>query len=303
MNLVHRIRRSLALRLTPDQPILLDYPIKPSPRYGYGKPSHPQLTAVLEASRPSLTRRLSEFVRLKQYLSQIPNKETAELSEPHWGQPWFTSLDAVGLYGMLCEFRPRRFIEVGSGNSTKFARRAMRDHSISAQLISIDPAPRAEVDSLCDSVIRLPLEEVDLTVFDQLEAGDFLFIDSSHRTFQNSDVTAVFLDLLPRLRAGVIVHFHDILWPRDYPPEWVPRYYSEQYLLGAYLLADTGSRIEILLPSAFVAGDAQLANICKPLLDIPGIGWPDDPVSWPHGIAGGSFWLRLRPQEQSLHSH
>jgi hypothetical protein len=102
----------------------------------------------------------------------------------------------------------------------------------------------AEIDRLCDSVIRRPLEELDLSIFDDLEPGDFLFIDSSHRTFSNSDVTVVFMDVLPRLRTGVIVHFHDIFWPYDYLPEWANQYYSEQYLLHSYLLGADISKSE-----------------------------------------------------------
>ena len=145
----------------------------------------------------------------------------------HAGDPerYFSSLDAVALYSMLFEFRPKRFVEVVSGCSAKFARRAIDDHSLQSRITSIDPAPRAEIDRLCDSVIRRPLEELDLSIFDDLEPGDFLFIDSSHRTFSNSDVTVVFMDVLPRLRTGVIVHFHDIFWPYDYLPEWADQYY------------------------------------------------------------------------------
>lgn len=193
---------------------------------------------------------------------------------------------------MLCEFRPQRFVEVGSGYSTKFARRAIREHSMPTRITSI-PAPRAEIGQLCDSVIRRPLEEVDLGIFDELESGDFLFIDSSHRTFTNSDVTIVFMDVLPRLRSGVLVHFHDIFWPHDYPPAWNDRYYSEQYLLGSYLLGDGASRLKVLLPNAFVVHDRELAEICKPLLEIPGIRRPCDDAFSPYGIGGGSFWLRL----------
>jgi Methyltransferase domain len=194
---------------------------------------------------------------------------------------------------MLVEFRPKRFVEVGSGYSTRFARRAIREHSMPTRITSIDPAPRAEIDQLCDSVIRRPLEEVDLCVFDELEPGDILFIDSSHRTFSNSDVTALFMDVLPRLRSGVVVHLHDIFWPYDYPPEWANRYYSEQYLLGAYLLGDRASRVTVLLPNAFVIHDRELAEVCKPLLEIAGIRRPKTADCSPHGLGGCSFWLTL----------
>ena len=296
---MNRLRQSLFRRffkddltnlVAPEYPILLDYPVNASSRYGYGKRYHPQLLALLDAGRQEYGKRLLGFCALRQALGRIPVKPT-EAQEPYWGQDWFSQLDAVALYGMLCEFRPRRLLEVGSGHSTKFARRAIRDHSISTRITSIDPAPRAEIDQLCDSIIRLPLEQVDLHVFDELDAGDFLFIDTSHRAFGNSDVTVAFLDVLPRLRPGVIVHFHDIFWPSDYPPRWANRYYSEQYLLAASLLADAGRDIQILMPVAFVARDAELAAICKPLLDVPGVETADL-STWPFGVEGGSIWLR-----------
>lgn len=279
--------------MMPDYPILVDYPVKVSHRYGYGKPPHRQLLVLLEAGRSEYAKRLSGFCLLRDSLSQIPDRSTTEALEPCWGQRWFCSLDAVALYGMLFEFRPRRFVEIGSGHSTKFARRAIREHSMPTRITSIDPAPHTEIDQLCDSVIRQPLEEVDLGVFDELEPGDFLFIDSSHRSFTNSDVTVVFMDVLPRLRTGVVVHFHDIFWPYDYPPEWADRYYSEQYLLGAYLLGDGASKVKVILPIGFIVHDRELAGLCKPLLDIAGIRSPYDVVSCPYGLAGGSLWLRL----------
>ena len=291
-------RQRLTEMVAPDFPILLDYPVKCSPRYGYGKPPHRQLFAILEAGRNEYANRLSRFCSLRDSLSQIPDQSTLEAVEPCWGpQRYFSSLDAVALYGMLLEFRPQKFVEVGSGYSTKFARRAIHDHSLRTRITSVDPAPRAEIDKLCDSVIRRPLEELDLSIFDELEPGDFLFIDSSHRTFSNSDVTVVFMDVLPRLRPGVVVHFHDIFWPYDYLPEWSDRWYSEQYLLGAYLLGDGGSKVEVLLPNAFVVRDRELAEICKPLLEIAGIRRPCNANSSPYCIAGGSFWLQLGTKE------
>jgi hypothetical protein len=173
------VRRRVAEMVAPGYPILLDYPLRCSHRYGYGKPPHQQLFAILEAGRNEYAKRLSAFCSLKGLLSQIPAESTPEAIEPCWGpQRNFSSLDAVALYGMLFEFRPKRFVEVGSGYSTKFARRAIDDHLLPSRITSIDPAPRAEIDRLCDSVIRRLLEELDLNIFDELEPGDFLFIDA-----------------------------------------------------------------------------------------------------------------------------
>lgn len=279
--------------LAPDHPILLDYPVKAVCRYGYGKKTHPQLLALLESGRDQYRSRLLRFCALRESLVRITTDSVSD-QEPYWLQDWFSTLDAVALYGMLCEFRPKRLIEVGSGHSTRFARRAVRDHSIGTRITSIDPVPRAEIDQLCDVVVRSPLEDVDLKIFDELGPGDMLFIDNSHRSFPNSDVTVVFLDVLPRLQPGVIVQIHDVFWPLDYPPSWTSRYYSEQYLLGTYLLADAGRDVEILMPNSFVGHDSELAAVCKPLLGIPGVLWTKDITLAPFGIAAASFWFRRR---------
>jgi hypothetical protein len=207
--------------------------------------------------------------------------------------PFFSALDAISLYGLLGSREPALYFEVGSGNSTKFARRAVSDLHLKTKIISLDPSPRAEIDTLCDRVIRQPLEDVDIALFDELQAGDILFVDNSHRVFQNSDVTVFFLEVLPRLKPGVIVHIHDIFLPFDYPRAWVNRHYSEQYLLATYLLAEY-RKLDILLPLAYISRHP----ITEPLLE----------AEWEHptfqrafaynrqfagGHIGTSFWMVL----------
>jgi hypothetical protein len=291
----HRFFRSrLDEMLAPEHAIVLDYPVRVSPRYGYGKPPHPQIAHILESGRNEFAKRLTGFCKLKKVLTEIPDEPSTNPIEPCWGpQRFFNSLDAAALYGMLVEFQPRRLIEVGSGYSTKFAHRAIRKHGLATQITSVDPKPRAEIDEICDCVIRKPLEEVDLSLFDELQSGDFLFIDSSHRTFTNSDVTIVFMELLPRLCPGVVVHIHDIFWPNDYLPDWNDRYYSEQYLLAAYLLGGGASKVKILMPNAFIVQDHDLAEHCKPLLEIPGFCPSHEDAASPSGFYGGSFWMQI----------
>jgi len=84
-----------------------------------------------------------------------------------------------------------------------------------------------------------------------------LFIDGSHHCFMNSDATVIFLEILPRLKSNVIVQIHDIFLPYDYPPGWENRYYSEQYLLAAYLLAGT-KIFNIILPMQYISKDEEL---------------------------------------------
>jgi Methyltransferase domain len=181
--------------------------------------------------------------------------------------------------------KPARYFEIGSGNSTKFVARAVKDNALRTQLVSVDPQPRTEIDELCDRVIRAPVEEIDLGLFDDLAAGDILYVDNSHRCFMNSDATVVFLEILPRLKPGVIVQLHDVTLPYDYPPQWADRFYSEQYLLACYLLA-RGERFEILLPAYFASHDGPLKRVLEPL-------WGRESM---RGVEthGCSFWLRMR---------
>jgi len=275
-------------------PILLEYPLQPLPRYGEGKPPHPAISAYLARDQDAYRATLTSLSAFSGPLGKVSDKgDKARPGEPFWNNPFFTSLDAITLYSLLGVRKPRRYIEVGSGHSTKFARRAVRDLSLSTEITSLDPAPRSSVDALCDRVIRQPLENADLSLFDELDAGDFLFIDNSHRVFQNSDATVFFLDVLPRLKPGVVVHVHDIFWPFDYPSIWRARYYSEQYVLAAFLLAGF-SRMKVLLPLAYVSSDPSLADLTNSL-------WREDVFqesfryfrTLTGGYTGVSFWFEM----------
>jgi hypothetical protein len=264
-------------------PIFLDYPLRSVPRYGYGKPPHQKLYAAIDRNRHIYKDYLCTFLNYKQYFLQIEKYEDrARPAEPFWENTWLPALDAAALYCFLCLNKPKRYYEIGSGNSTKFARKAVRDHDLRTRITSIDPMPRSDVDTLCDTIIRQGIEEVNLDIFDELEAGDILFVDNSHRIFMNSDSTIVFIDILPRLCSGVYVHFHDIFLPFDYPPEWITRYYSEQYLLAAYLLSDP-AKFNVLLPNNFIDSDPELSAIAATL-------WRDSKIQ---GAGGGSFWIEM----------
>src|ERR1019366_3993414 len=106
-------------------------------------------------------------------------------------------------------------VEIGSGNSTKFVARAIADHGLETKIISIDPQPRAEIDSLCNEVMRKPLEKCNLDIFGTLGESDIVFADNSHQSFMNSDVTVFFCEVLPMLARGVTVGIHDIFLPQD----------------------------------------------------------------------------------------
>lgn len=263
--------------------ITLDYPIAPTSRWGYGRPPHQRLLGILNRGRERYRQHLRDIVALAPRLRALPivPSEDDPLA-PAWLNPWFSGLDMAALYTVVSQHRPSRYVEIGSGWSTKIARRAARDAGAPLHITSIDPQPRAEIDRLCDVVLRQPAEDVDSSMTAALEAGDILFLDSSHRAFTNSDCVIFFLEILPELKPGVWVHLHDIFLPLDYPPEWSDRFYSEQYLLGAFLLAE-GRRVRVELPNMFVSEDQDLRDELRAL--------------WTPELAGvqrhgGSFWLR-----------
>ena len=263
---------------------LVDYPYTATVRYGSGRPSHPELAAQIGAGRDRYAAFLTELGEIQVDFAQIPLGGNYEDSAPFWFNSWFPALDGMALTQMLRRYNPQRFVEIGSGLSTKFARRAVRTYGLRTKLVSIDPEPRSEVDKLCDRVIRQPLERVDLALFGGLEAGDILFLDSSHRSFQGSDVTVFFLEILPRLKPGVIVHIHDIYLPDDYLSGHLWRLWNEQYLLATALLFGP-DRFEILFPCWFVGRDPALRAQAEGLLQKGPLSGVD--------LYGASFWMRI----------
>lgn len=261
--------------------ITLEYEVDCRPRY-WPEP-HARLYEILSLRSSTYAAHLRRFVACAVEFTAIPYDSSLP-TEPFWNNNFFPSLDAIALHGILAEVQPARYLEIGSGNSTKFARHAIRAHSLHTRIISVDREPRAQIDLLCDEVIRESLERVDLSIFDQLQSGDILFIDGSHQCLMNSDVVVSFLDILPRIKPGVWVHFHDIFLPWDYPPEWVQRYYAEEYMLACWLLAES-PRIQIELPNYFISRSPELMRELDAIYErLPGL----------QNRGGGSFWMRMR---------
>lgn len=265
------------------QKILLEHKVNPKPRYSGS--FHPELYELINQRRDFYQECLKQFQQFNPDLEKIPLNNSSDSEIPYWDNSWFSGLDAITLYAMMSWYKPHVYLEIGSGNSTKFAKKAIKDHNLNTQVISIDPLLRAEIDILCDKVIRKSVEDVDLDIFDILNSGDFLFIDNSHRCFTNSDVTVTFLDIIPRLKSGVIVEFHDIYLPYDYPENWAKYYFSEQYLLATFLLAGS-NRYEILMPNYYICKDSELNDFVRKKwnkLESKGVS-----------LTGGSFWLKIK---------
>ena len=284
-------REEQALELLPGTPysryaLPLDY--TPSrrfePRWGYSRPVIQVLHDWFASYREAYRRILDELTGNREWLARVPHQfDTVRLPEPAWLGVPLAPFDSAAIYTMVRRFRPKRYFEIGSGISTCFAVKAIRDHGLGSEVISIDPEPRAAIDRICNRIIRDGLETCDPALFDQLEPGDILFFDGSHRSFMNSDVTVFMIDVLPRLKPGVVVHVHDINLPYDYPDSFKHWYWNEQYMLAVYMM-NARDRIDPIFPTAFVCRDPDFDTWFRdPLVDLG----PDN-AGW---RGGGSMWF------------
>jgi predicted O-methyltransferase YrrM len=200
----------------------------------------------------------------------------------------FESVDAELLYAIVRRLRPARLLELGTGYSTLVARLALDRNAVDGAggtLDSFDPYPSSQVmarSDLREGVCRMTAQRIDGALIEGLEANDILFVDTSHTVKIGGDVNRIVLDLLPLVRPGVAVHFHDIFLPRDYSRAHIAgaHFWNEQYLVQAFL---AGNREWEVL----VGGNAVAHAHPQRLRDlIP---------SFSQGVEPGSLWLRRLP--------
>jgi len=178
-------------------------------------------------------------------------EDMGETLEGFEGNSFLTRGDASVLAAMVRHYKPKHIVEVGSGTSTHIMRRAAVSQNLDLHIKCIDPEPRRDIDAVADIFVRQNIVDCDTTLADDLEAGDFLFIDGSHYAFNGTDVPFLFLEVMPRLKPGVIVHVHDIHLPFEYSELFTERNYNEQYLLAALLLG--GGAWKPLLPLFYLS--------------------------------------------------
>ncbi len=267
------------------QNLFLEYRVCLKPRYGHGAPPHPGLYRIINANRDFYRELLKRVYQYRDRIVEIKDiADESDNNKPAWNNGFLPGMDMVAIYLMLAEFKPGRYIEVGSGYSTRVAYKAIKDLGLKTEIISIDPQPRSGVEKLAGRIIKKPLENVEMDIPGMLGKNDILFMDGSHRILPNSDCMVFFMEILPELQKGTIVHIHDIYIPYDYPQVMCDRFYSEQYGLAAYLLANP-ARFEILLPNWFISEDTELAAILDPL-------WVEKSLRNVERH-GGSFWFRV----------
>lgn len=243
-------------------PMDYDYACKPRPQ------SHvfQAIADIIERDRERIEQFLTSLRPIMHgpQIGRIPLEKRFD-DEPYWNNPYLMPADSRIIYAVAAHYQPKTIIEVGSGNSSKFFRQAIRDHNLKTTLISIDPEPRAEIGKISDRIINRSVLDVEPEFFDVLKAGDVLFIDGSHLVFNGTDIVYLILEVLPRLQPGVLIHIHDIFLPWEYTEQFTKRGYAEQYILGALLVGS--DKWKVLAPVHYLGETGA------------------------HERHGGSFWI------------
>jgi len=231
----------------------------PVPDYESVPPEHftrrqPCPGIALEPAR--LERQLESLGR---YAGECDWPETSQsLGTYHWQNEMFGYSSAVLLHSIIRVNGSRRVIEVGGGYSSLISLAALRRNGADFSFTCVEPYPRAwlakAIAAAGGTLVRAPVQTLPPGFFDALDAGDLLFIDSSHVAKLASDVNRLFLEVLPALRRGVLVHVHDIYIPYEYPAQHFHSgqqiFWNEQYLLQAMLSANPA--YEVVMPAFLV---------------------------------------------------
>lgn len=237
----------------------------------------------------SIDLRIDEQLSLLRQLTFAEELESITLTEcdlePYYGNPAFAAPDAQAYYSLIRHFCPKRVLEIGSGQSTRFAARAVamnRRDGVPGEVMAIEPYESPELEALGVSVVRQRVEDVQRDVFGSLAANDVLFIDSSHVVRPGGDVTLLLLEVVPRLAPGVLIHVHDVFTPNDPPDEWQRRrwFWPEQYVLEALLIDNPRLAVVLAVSHLLSQFPAEIAA-AFPVPQLPG-----------PGPTPGSFWIR-----------
>lgn len=225
---------------------------------------------------------LKEF-HYNEELRKISKEKTNDL-EPYYNNNFFPPPDSQILYNMIRCFKPKTIVEIGSGESTKFAKLATdankKETGLETKHICVEPFENPWLERLGVEVVRKRVETLDPSFFQKLSKNDFLFIDSSHIIRTQGDVVYEYLEVIPTLNDGVIVHCHDIFLPKEYPLEWIDelkRFWNEQYMLQALLTNSKRYKILCAVNYLFNHYQDNLKKSCTYL----------------DKSNGGSFWFKI----------
>lgn len=255
------------------------------PRFVYDKNFNPTAERGLQIDfKVPAQLELLNNLKYTDELAAFPAKGDVKVPKFFYENLSFSYGDAEMYYLFIRNLKPKRIIEIGSGNSTLIAVEAIRKNKqegFNTRMTCIEPYEFTWLESIPEvTILRQKVEEVSLDFFADLNEGDFLFIDSSHIIRPGNDVLFEYLNLLPVLKKGVIIHIHDIFSPNHYLAEWLvnfKRFWNEQYLLEAYLYYNNAFEIKMALNLLKNQHYDALKKVC------PGISATTTPAS---------FWLQ-----------
>jgi len=276
-------------------PVYYESPIPPAPDLReslWQKPS--EMVGIVPRAGAQLKLLEAFQSRFKTEYDAFPRSAMGNGHHFHLNNGWFEKVDAEILYCMVRHFRPSRMIEIGSGLTTALSSQAIRknqeeDSGYSCEFTAIEPFPvRLDQTALPPDfkLMQQPVQQVPLITFSSLGENDILFIDSSHVCRTGSDVNYEILEILPRLNPGVLIHFHDIFLPWEYPHSWVVgdhRFLSEQYVLQAFLACNRDFEI--------VWASYHMLRAYPDALDGAFTTFRPD-ITPPGTFLPGSFWIR-----------
>ena len=264
----------------------LDYDLRIAPRWGYRLEPNEHIEKAIAANQALYARTLGAFLRYRSAISAIPHDSLAEDPvAPHWNNLFLSGLDAASLlcfvfrnFGHRCILRSVR----GTQPSSPVTRSSWPVYKLKSFRSILNPVQKSmrSATRFVGCGWKTPTikssQSYRLVIY-------FFSMGIAPRLLTNSDVAVFFLEILPSLPPGVLVHIHDIFLPLDYPPEWNDRFYSEQYMLAAMLLC-RDRPFDVILPNCYVMSDPALSKTASTLMSGAGIN-PAPAVS---------FWIRTR---------
>ena len=217
-----------------------------------------------------------EFIKNFKYTKELRNLNLKEESENYGFKiknGSFENGDAEIYYQILRYLKPKKIIEVGSGHSTQICLEAIKknkeESGIDTNLICVEPYENKWLEKLGVNVVRKKIEDIDLDWHNELNAGDILFIDSSHIIRPQGDVLKIYFEIIPMLKRGVIIHIHDIFTPKNYLKTWVVdyvRFWNEQYLVESLLM--NNNKLKVLLASNYLKNHHyEEFKLCCPYME------------------------------------
>lgn len=261
--------RSLWYAITkPNRIAILDYPVSPSPLYTPETSPHKDLFKMISAGNEEYKALINDSLQHVDVFKKL-EVSTSDDKMPAWQNGFLPAIDTILLYTILEKYKPKKYLEIGSGNSTKVASFCRHQENLNFSITCIDPNPRREIREIADTWINEQIQTVSLDYFRKLEPDDIVFLDGSHVLHPNSDVMWFFMEILPAIPKGVIIHIHDIFLPYDYP-QWVcDRFFNEQYIFATCLL--NSDNFKIISPNYYLLTEKISRDVWDELWKIPSL--------------------------------